>query len=359
MAVSERLVLETINRFTGPGGTTGLVSAGAVRDLSIDGGAVRVTLAVPAGPAGATDALKTAMSKALLELEGVERADLTIQPLLSTVEPKGQPSPQTQPEPPPTWADKIKGIRHVVAVASGKGGVGKSTVSTNLALALRKSGMSVGLLDADIYGPSQQLMAGAQGEPEGGADGRIRPVRASGDVRVMSLGFIIEPDQPVIWRGPMLMKALEQLVSDVDWGELDVLVVDLPPGTGDVALTLCQNVPLAGAVIVTTPQDVALIDAHKALNMFRKLEVRVLGLVENMSGFTCPKCGHEEHIFGDGGGKRTADALGIELLGSIPLDPAIVTGGDTGAPIVLDRPDAAAAQAFRAIAESVKKAIDS
>jgi ATP-binding protein involved in chromosome partitioning len=189
-------------------------------------------------------------------------------------------------------------------------------------------------------------MMGTTEEPLGDPEGKIHPVEAPGGVKVMSFGFLVDPDQPVIWRGPMLQKALEQFVGDVLWGELDYLVVDLPPGTGDVALTLCQNVPMAGVVIVTTPQDVALVDARKSLHMFRKLEVPVLGIVENMSSYQCPECGHVEHIFGSGGGQRTAEELGTPLLGSIPLDPAIVSGGDSGKPVVTERPDSPAGRAF-------------
>jgi ATP-binding protein involved in chromosome partitioning len=202
-------------------------------------------------------------------------------------------------------------------------------------------------------------MMGTTEDPTGDPESdKIEPVTAPGGVKVMSFGFLVDPDQPVIWRGPMLQKALEQFVGDVAWGDLDFLVVDLPPGTGDVALTLCQNVPMAGTVIVSTPQDVALIDARKGLHMFRKLEVPVLGIVENMSGFECPECGHLEHVFGSGGGQRTADDLGIPLLGSIPLDPAIVAGGDSGRPVVMDRPDSPAAKAFVELAKSLAATID-
>jgi ATP-binding protein involved in chromosome partitioning len=217
----------------------------------------------------------------------------------------------------------------------------------------------VGLLDADIYGPSQQIMMGTTEVPVGDPEGKIHPVPSPGGVKVMSFGFLVDPDQPVIWRGPMLQKALEQFVGDVLWGELDYLVVDLPPGTGDVALTLCQNVPMAGVVIVTTPQDVALVDARKSLHMFRKLEVPVLGIVENMSAYECPECGNIEHVFGNGGGRRTAEELGVPLLGSIPLDAAIVAGGDSGKPVVVERPNSPAGRAFSELAGKVISAIPS
>jgi ATP-binding protein involved in chromosome partitioning len=354
MALTQQTVLEALHEIQAPGAPISLVEAGAVRNIEVEGGSVRVTLAVPAPQPSTAGEVRQGVEAALKALEGVEEVEVTVHPLLTTMD-----SRQPAPEPPPTWEDKIPGVRHVIAVASGKGGVGKSTVSANLALALANLGHTVGLLDADIYGPSQQLMMGTTEDPTGDPESeKIEPVTAPGGVKVMSFGFLVDPDQPVIWRGPMLQKALEQFVGDVAWGELDFLVVDLPPGTGDVALTLCQNVPMAGTVIVTTPQDVALIDARKGLHMFRKLEVPVLGIVENMSGYQCPECGHLEHVFGSGGGQRTADELGIPLLGSIPLDPAIVTGGDSGKPVVLDRPDSPAAKAFLGLAKSLAATIE-
>lgn len=326
-----------------------LVEAGAVRGIEVEGGSVAVVLAVEATDPTIASTVRSTVETALAEIEGVEESDVKVHPLLATV----QPGPTAAPEPPSTWADKIPGVKQVIAVASGKGGVGKSTVSANLSIALAELGHSVGLLDGDIYGPSQQLMMGTEREPEGDPDGRIHPVESPGGVKVMSFGFLVDPDQPVIWRGPMLQKALEQFVGDVMWGDLDFLVIDLPPGTGDVALTLCQNVPMAGVVIVTTPQDIALIDARKSLHMFKKLDVPVLGIVENMSAYHCPECGHVEHVFGSGGGKRTSDELGVPLLGSIPLDPAVVTGGDSGKPVVSERPDSPTGKAFAELAKTV------
>lgn len=349
---SENQILETLNRFPVPGSTNGLVDGNAIRNIEVDGSAIVVALAVPTAPPATIEGLRTGLAQALTNLEGIDSADIQVQTMLSTI-PSAPPQPQAQAPEPPSWGEKIPGIKNIIAVASGKGGVGKSTVSANLALALAEADYSVGLLDADIYGPSQQMMTGAKGEPRGTADGRIHPIMAPGGVNVMSLGFIVDADQPVIWRGPLLMKALEQLIVDVEWGDLDYLIVDLPPGTGDITLSLCQNVNLAGAVIVTTPQDVALIDARKGLAMFRKLEVEVLGLVENMAAYTCPDCGHIDHIFGSGGGRRTAEALDIPFLGEIPLDPAIVVGGDAGRPVVSDRPDSPAAKAFHEIARTI------
>ncbi|HKZ73729.1 MAG TPA: iron-sulfur cluster carrier protein ApbC, partial [Steroidobacteraceae bacterium] len=238
------------------------------------------------------------------------------------------------------------GIRNIVAVASGKGGVGKSTVAANLALAWAAQGARVGLLDADIYGPSQPIMLGLVGQrPRAIADKRIEPLQSHG-VRAMSVGFLIDPEQPMVWRGPMVTQALTQLLSETDLGELDYLVVDMPPGTGDIQLTLSQRVPVAGAVIVTTPQDIALADARKGLRMFEKVAVPVLGIVENMSLHTCPSCGHTEAIFGAGGGARMAKQYGVELLGELPLDARIREEADSGKPSVVAAPDSERAQAY-------------
>jgi ATP-binding protein involved in chromosome partitioning len=253
----------------------------------------------------------------------------------------------------------LRDVKYKIAVASGKGGVGKSTVSTNLALSLRGLGYTVGLLDADIYGPSQQMMLGIEGRPQiDESDEKIMPMESHG-IKTMSLGLITDPDTPVIWRGPMVMKALDQFLTDVKWGELDFMIIDLPPGTGDAQLTLTQKVPLTGAVVVTTPQDVALIDARKGLAMFRKVNVPVLGIIENMSYFICKHCGEREEIFGHGGGRRTAEMLGVPFLGEVPIDPKVVVGGDSGEPIVILDPTSIAAEAFRELARTIVKQIES
>jgi ATP-binding protein involved in chromosome partitioning len=253
----------------------------------------------------------------------------------------------------------LEGVRFKIAVASGKGGVGKSTVSTNLALALRSLGYTVGLLDADIYGPSQQMMLGISGRPQiDERDEKIVPMERHG-VKTMSLGLITDPDTPVIWRGPMVMKALDQFLTDVKWGTLDFMIIDLPPGTGDAQLTLTQKVPLTGAVVVTTPQDVALIDARKGLAMFRKVNVPVLGIIENMSFYNCGHCGERTEIFGHGGGRKTAEMLGVPFLGEVPIDPKVVVGGDSGEPIVAMDPTSGAAQAFLALAKHVASQVES
>jgi ATP-binding protein involved in chromosome partitioning len=244
-------------------------------------------------------------------------------------------------------------IKSVIAVASGKGGVGKSTIATNLAVALARQGHAVGLLDADIYGPSQPRMMGIAGRPTTTADGkRLKPMESFG-VKCMSIGFLVKEDTPMIWRGPMVIGALEQLLRDVDWGPLDVLVVDMPPGTGDAQLTMAQRVPLAGAVIVSTPQDIALLDARKGIGMFRKVEVPILGIVENMSTFVCPNCGHETHIFAHGGARADAERFGVPFLGEVPLALAIRETSDAGTPIVASAPAGEHARALAAIAAKI------
>lgn len=245
-------------------------------------------------------------------------------------------------------------VRHIIAVASGKGGVGKSTVAANLAVALARAGVKTGLLDADIYGPSMPMMMGLAGQRPGGSDGKIDPLVAHG-VKIASIGFMVKDDAPLIWRGPMVQSAIVQLLRDVDWGDLDILVVDMPPGTGDAQLTMAQKVPLSGAVIVSTPQDIALIDARKGLEMFRKVNVNVLGIVENMSTYICPSCGHEDHIFGHGGAKEEAERLKCDFLGAIPLHRDIRALGDAGTPIVAALPDSEYAKAFAGVAAAIRR----
>jgi ATP-binding protein involved in chromosome partitioning len=243
----------------------------------------------------------------------------------------------------------IPGIKNIIAVASGKGGVGKSTTAVNLALALAAEGASVGILDADIYGPSQPMMLGIAGRPESKDGKHLEPMEGHG-LQAISIGFLIDVDTPMVWRGPMVTQALEQLLKDTSWRELDYLVVDLPPGTGDIQLTLAQKVPVTGAVIVTTPQDIALIDARKGLKMFEKVGIPILGVVENMSFHVCPKCGHESHIFGVGGAERMCRDYGTELLGQLPLDESIRTQADSGKPTVVSEPDGQLAAIYRRIA---------
>ena len=247
---------------------------------------------------------------------------------------------------------RIEGIKNIIAVASGKGGVGKSTTSVNLALALAADGATVGMLDADIYGPSQPRMLGLSGQPES-KDGKTLEPMVNYDIKTMSIGFLVEEDTPMIWRGPMVTQALEQLLNDTNWGDLDYLIVDLPPGTGDTQLTLSQKIPVSGAVIVTTPQDIALLDARKGLKMFEKVEVPVLGVVENMSIHICSECGHAEHIFGEGGGKRMADESDVDYLGALPLDLTICQQADEGKPTVVAEPDSKNTELYKDISRTM------
>ncbi len=339
----DSLVWDALKAVRYPGMSRDIVSFGFVREVTVDErGAVVVSLEMSTHNPEAAQQVETAVGSAVGSVAGVTAVDVQLA--------VSRPTPAAQKA---VSRDRtlIPDVRHVVAVASGKGGVGKSTVSANLAVRLAQLGHKVGLLDADIYGPSMPTMFGIQGRPRV-EDNRMIPFSRFG-VSLMSLGFVVEMDTPVIWRGPMVMRALEQMLGDVRWGTLDYLIVDLPPGTGDAQLTLTQKVPLSGAVIVSTPQDVALIDARKGLAMFRKVNVPVVGLIENMSGFLCPHCGEETAVFKVGGGERTAEVLDTPFLGRIPLDPAIVAGGDAGEPIVVSEPEGAHAEAFRVVAEAV------
>ena len=251
----------------------------------------------------------------------------------------------------------LANVRNVIAVGSGKGGVGKSTTAVNLALALAAEGLAVGVLDADVYGPSVPMMLGLSGRPDSPDGKTIEPMRAHG-IEAMSIGLLVDQDAPMIWRGPMATSALTQLLTDTRWGDLDVLVVDLPPGTGDIQLTMAQKIPVAGAVIVTTPQDIATRDARKALKMFEKLDIAVLGLVENMAVHVCSNCGHAEHIFGEGGAGRMSEQYGVPVLGSLPLQVAIREQGDAGTPIVAAQADYEMAQAYRDVARAMLARLD-
>jgi ATP-binding protein involved in chromosome partitioning len=348
---TQEQVLEALKAVKFPGLSRDIVSFGFVRDLKVDGGRVSFTIHFQTeNPALGQQVIRDSEA-AVRKVDGV--TDVRVQSDIGPRQPLAGPAGSAAP------AQILDGVRFKIAVASGKGGVGKSTVSTNLALSLRALGYTVGLLDADIYGPSQQMMLGIQGKPQiDETDEKIVPMERHG-IRTMSLGLITDPDTPVIWRGPMVMKALDQFLTDVKWGELDFMIIDLPPGTGDAQLTLTQKVPLTGAVIVTTPQDVALIDARKGLAMFRKVSVPVLGIVENMSYFICRHCGEREEIFGHGGGHKTADMLGVPFLGEVPIDPKVVVGGDTGEPIVVLDPSSPAAAAFRDIAAQIAKQVES
>jgi ATP-binding protein involved in chromosome partitioning len=317
---------------------------GALRELRVDGGRLVASITLPVPVGDYRTELEHALSAALAAA-GVREA---LQLHLSADIVAHAVQKQLKP---------LDGIRNIIAVASGKGGVGKSTVAANLALTWAAAGARVGLLDADIYGPSQPLMLGLTGQRPTSVDGkRIQPLTAHG-VKAMSIGMLIDPDQPMVWRGPMVTQALTQLLSDTDWGELDFLVVDMPPGTGDIQLTLAQRVPVAGAVIVTTPQDIALADARKGLKMFEKVAVPVLGIVENMSLHVCSNCGHEEAIFGAGGGERLAGECGTEFLGKLPLDARIRAEADGGRPTAVAAPDSARGRAYRDMARRIACAL--
>ena len=326
-----------------------MVSNDFIRAVTIDGTAVRFVIEAPNPEVARKLAdIREAAEKMVRALDGVENVTAVVTAHEEKTPPPnlkigGHPKPQDGPI-------SVPGVDRILAIASGKGGVGKSTVSSNLAVALAKQGRRVGLLDADIYGPSQPRMMGVNKRPAS-PDGKIIiPLQAHG-VTLMSIGLMVDPDKAVVWRGPMLMGALQQMLNQVQWGELDVLIVDLPPGTGDVQLTLCQKTQLTGAIIVSTPQDVALIDARKALDMFATLHTPVLGMIENMSQYTCPSCGHEAHIFGHGGVEAEAEKLDIPFLGALPLDLSVRIAGDSGIPVALS--DGPVAQAYIDLADGL------
>jgi ATP-binding protein involved in chromosome partitioning len=357
--VTRERVLEALGGVLDPQRGQDVVALEMVSGIVIKGSNVGFALEVEPTEASAKEPLRLACEQAVLALPGVTSvtAVLTAERALGGAQARPRGSPMARGAPatdPKTLGGKasLPGIGAVVAVASGKGGVGKSTTSANLALALARLGQRVGLLDADIYGPSQPRMLGIAGRP-GSPDGKkLLPMENYG-VRVMSMGFLVDEDAPMIWRGPMVQSAIQQMLSDVEWGELDFLVVDLPPGTGDAQLTMAQRVPLAGAVIVSTPQDIALLDARKALNMFRKVDVPVLGILENMSYFLCPHCGGRAEIFSYGGARRTAEKFGVDFLGEIPLDLMIREETDAGRPPVVSHPDGPQARAYLDVAEAV------
>jgi ATP-binding protein involved in chromosome partitioning len=347
--LTEQKVLDVLRTVRFPGLSRDIVSFGFVKDLSVGGGNVSFRLEIITESPGAAEEIRRDATEKLRALPGVGAVTIRLD-----VQPPGAQAPRAAPGVPPPLSSILPEVRFKVAVASGKGGVGKSTVAANLALALSRIGQRVGLMDSDIYGPSQQMMMGIAEKPFINEANLIVPIDRYG-VRVMSLGFLMDVDQPVIWRGPMVMKAVEQFLQDVAWGRLDFLVIDLPPGTGDAQLTLTQKIQLSGAVIVTTPQDVSLIDARKGLAMFQKVNVPVLGIVENMSYFICPQCGHREEIFKHGGGRRTAERLKVPFLGEIPLDPKVTIGGDAGQPIVVAEPDSAVTASYIGIAEEIAR----
>ncbi len=342
-------VLAALRGVADPAGGGDIVTAGLVRALTVqDDGAVRFVLEVDPARVDAYAPVRDAAEAAAGAVPGVASVSAVMTAHSAPAAP-----PDLKPRrAAPAGPQKVPGVDRIVAIASGKGGVGKSTVSANLACALAAEGRRVGLLDADVYGPSQPRMLGVSGRPAS-PDGKIiLPMRNHG-VTMMSLGLMVNEGQAVVWRGPMLMGALQQMLMQVQWGALDVLIVDLPPGTGDVQMTLAQKSDVTGAIIVSTPQDVALIDARKAIDMFNQLKVPILGMVENMSTHVCSNCGHEEHIFGHGGVAAEAEKLGVPLLGEVPLQLDIRVASDGGAPVTVTDPEGTAAQTFRRIARDL------
>ena len=334
--VTQEQIKEAIKGYIEPHLEKDLVTAKAVKGVEVDGGKVKVKVELGFPAKGCLDEVAAAVKAQVEAVDGVSAVEVEIASKIVAH------SVQKSLKP-------IDNIKNIIAVASGKGGVGKSTTAVNLALALAEEGAKVGVLDADIYGPSQPRMLGIKGKPESMDGKTLEPMQGYG-LQAMSIGFLIDEETPMIWRGPMVTQALEQLLNDTNWADLDYLVVDLPPGTGDTQLTLAQKVPVSGAVIVTTPQDIALLDARKGLKMFEKVEVPVLGIVENMSTHICSNCGHEEHIFGEGGGASMAKQYNVDLLGSLPLDIRIRAETDGGKPTVVAEPAARISQIYREIA---------
>jgi ATP-binding protein involved in chromosome partitioning len=346
--ISQQDVLTALKNVDGPDGKGDIVSQGLVSGVFIASGKVFFSVTVPAERAQELEPLRLRAEKVVAALPGVASAVAAL-----TAEKKGGGKPAPAPQRASGHAKQgVPGVGAIVAVASGKGGVGKSTTAVNLALALKANGLRVGILDADVYGPSMPRLLGLKGRPQT-IDGKILvPMEAYG-IKAMSMGFLVDEETPMIWRGPMVMSALTQMLREVAWGDLDVLIVDMPPGTGDAQLTMAQQVALAGAVIVSTPQDLALIDARKGLNMFKKVDVPVLGIVENMSYFIAPDTGNRYDIFGHGGAKSEAERIGVPFLGEVPLDMALRENSDNGTPLVATEPDGPHAKIYRDIATKV------
>jgi ATP-binding protein involved in chromosome partitioning len=343
MSVSETAIKAALQTVLDPHTGQALASASALKAVRISGANVSLEVALPYPAQSQWPALRALVQSAVQGVPGVGAVDVTF-------------SLQVQSHAVQRGVQLLPGVKNIVAVASGKGGVGKSTTAANLALALAAEGARVGILDADIYGPSQPMMMGLSGRPES-LDGKTMQPMVNHGVQVMSIGFLVKPDDAMIWRGPMATQALEQLLRQTDWHDLDYLIVDMPPGTGDIQLTLSQRVPLTGAVIVTTPQDIALLDARKGIRMFEKVGVPMLGLVENMAVHVCSQCGHSEHIFGEDGGRRMAAEQGMDYLGALPLAMSIRVQADGGAPTVVAEPGGELAAIYQAVARRVAVSI--
>ena len=365
--LTEERILAALRGVVAPEGGQDIVSMGMVSGIVVRDGNVGFSIEVDPRKGAQMEPLRKEAESKIMHLPGVVSVTAVLTAHREAPSgaaragaaaerpagrPQGQGQAQGQAQGQTSARALVPGVRSIVAVASGKGGVGKSTTATNLAVALATLGLKAGVLDADIYGPSQPRMLGIGGRPSSPDGKTLRPMENYG-LKCMSMGFLVAEDTPMIWRGPMVQSALQQMLRDVAWGKLDILIVDMPPGTGDAQLSMSQQVPLSGAVIVSTPQDIALLDARKGLNMFRKVDVPVLGIVENMSLFVCPNCGHESHIFSHGGAEREAERLGIEFLGGIPLDIEIRETSDSGRPIVVSHPDSPHAQAYVGIAQRI------
>ncbi len=348
MPLNKENILQTLKNIKYPGFTRDIVSFGLVKEVSIDGSVVHISIVLPKPDEALRSQIEDAVRSSILEIPGVSSLDLEISARQTT----GKPTDTAR-----TDGSKLPDIKHYIAVASGKGGVGKSTVAVNLALAMSKKRQNIGLMDADIWGPSAPIMMGTDARPVASGDQKIFPVEKYG-LKMISIGFLVNEEEAVIWRGPMVHSAVKQFIEDVEWKDTDYLVIDLPPGTGDAQLSLAQTVPLSGGVIVTTPQDVALIDVRRGILMFQKLNIPLIGIIENMSYLDVPASNDQIDIFGRGGGKKMADKFNVPFLGEIPIDPNIRIGGDTGSPIVESRPDSKASEAFFSIADQVLKYVE-
>ena len=356
-------VMAALARVAGPDGKTPLPDSGAISGLTLRDGKVFLAIVVHPDQARAMEPMRARAEAAIKAVTGVVGAVVTLTAEAARAVPGGAPAQGAaqhggQAQRGGRAAQPIPGVKHIIAVASGKGGVGKSTIACNLAVGLVKLGLKIGVLDADLFGPSMPRLFGLSSKPDVAADGqKLVPLEAYG-VKVMSIGFLIDEGAPVVWRGPMVMSALTQLLREVAWGDLDVLVVDMPPGTGDTQLTMAQNVPLSGAVIVSTPQDLALIDARRGIAMFKQVQVPLIGIVENMSYFLCPHCGGRTDVFSHAGARREAETLGVPFLGEVPLDIAIRAHSDDGSPVVASLVDSAHAGAFLEIARRVAQTLE-